>query len=158
MSDELKSKTEYIADIKRIMPDITDEQLAHRIHMWEHFYVIPLGKDTTVIPKGDYCYSRVEGVSKYGIPLSKRCPYDTYKEINGVPVAWCSYLELGGILNEGGTEEGYKKLIEYFGDEESLWDGLPLDLLFDQCKECGVNGFTAEEEKEMYGEWQNLQK
>jgi hypothetical protein len=120
--------------------------------MWEHYFVIPIGKDTSKIPKGDYCYKFIKGKTKWGNPKTKCCPYLTCKKINGSMVAWCDYLELGGLLNEG-TEKSYKKLIEFFGGEEILWDYMPLDLLFDSCKSCGVNKYTLEKEKKAYGKW-----
>lgn len=146
--NENQTKAEYIRDIRDKFPNISEVHLAN---MWEHFFLIPLGKDISKIPKGNYCYKFIKGKSKCGIPKSKYCPYSSWKEINGTKVAWCEYLELGGLLN-GGTDEDYKRLIEFFGSEEALWDGLPLDLLFDDCKECGVNKYTVEEEEEMYGD------
>ena len=102
-------------------------------------------KDTSVIPKGCYCYSPAEGVSKYGIPNIKNCPYMSSKEYNGVLVPYCEYLEEG---DEGNiTEEDHKKLLEHFGSEEKLKEILPLDLLWDSCKCCGEN----EDFEELYG-------
>ena len=95
-------------------------------------------KDTSIIPKGPYCYSRAEGVNKYGIPNAKYCPYMTSKDYNGVTCPYCSYLEKGGLDNIV-TDGDFAKLIEHFGSEEKVFDGLPLTLLFDSCKECGEN-------------------
>jgi len=68
-----------------------------------------MGKDESVIPKGPYCYTYKNG--KYYC-----CPYWDMDETkpeqdNG----YCSFLEIGD-WEEGGS-----------------------GLLWDQCKECGVN-------------------
>ena len=95
-------------------------------------------KDKRRIPKGPYCYriKKVVPDTVYGFRiLTKNCPYSRLNKINGVEVAWCDYLEQGGLLNE---PTDMNKLIEYFGSEEKVFEGLPLSLLFDSVKSCGV--------------------
>ena len=101
-------------------------------------------KDTSVIPKGCYCYEPSEGHNKYGIPNVKYCPYMTSKEYNGVLCPYCAYLEQGTV---DCTDEDFKKLVEHFGSEEKVFEGLPLTLLFDSCKECGIN----DDDETLYG-------
>jgi hypothetical protein len=96
-----------------------------------------LDKDTSQIPKGYYCYRFVKGKNKYGIPNTESCPYLNGKEINGVVVPWCEYLEKGGIGNDG-TKEDWQKLIDFFGSEDALFDALPLTLLFDSVKNAAL--------------------
>jgi len=96
----------------------------------------------TEIPKGDYCYkfNGKNGTHDDGLPYMgiDTCPYSDIKEINGVEVDWCTYLNSGGLGNNT-TDEEWEKLVEHFGSEGVAYDGLPLDLLFDGCKHCGVN-------------------
>jgi len=87
-----------------------------------------MNKDKKLIPKGVYCYDE-KGVCPYW-SLRKDKPY----QFNG----YCSYLEKGdwelnkkyvmrGVWtnNKGEVVEGPKEF--------------PLSLLWDQCKECGIN-------------------
>lgn len=62
-------------------------------------------KDTSVIPRGPYCYTWIEYPSEKNnfIGRTKVCPYYETKDINGVHVPWCNYLELGGTQ---ATESG----------------------------------------------------
>ncbi len=104
-------------------------------------------KDTSIIPNGDYCYTWIEVPSEsnnyHG--KTKQCPYYDVKNVNGVEFPWCNYLELGGTPGDGkwkGWEDHNKAdevLTEHFGSKEQMEDKLPLFLLFDSCKECGVN-------------------
>ena len=97
-----------------------------------------------LIPKGDYCYSHIEKIEETGdLTLDlieiikfkvKLCPYFKTKDINGVKVYWCDYLNKGGLPNE---EIDFQKLVEFYGSEDILYDELSLSLLFDQVKECG---------------------
>ena len=104
-------------------------------------------KDTSVIPHGDYCYTWIEvpSVSNNFVGKTKTCPYADVKDINGVHVPWCNYLELGGYPGNGkwaGWEDDIKSdevLTEHFGSKEKMEEKLPLFLLFDSCKECGEN-------------------
>jgi hypothetical protein len=104
-------------------------------------------KDTSVIPKGSYCYTWIEEPSKNNNYRGKTkvCPYYQFKIINGVEIPWCDYLNMGGTPGDGkwkGWEEEnnpMKKLITYFGSEAEVDEKLSLFLLFDMCKECGEN-------------------
>lgn len=109
-------------------------------------------KDTSVIPHGDYCYTWIEfpSVSNNFIGKTKACPYADIKNINGVHVPWCNYLDLGGTPGDGKGPgwEDYDKAIDtlnkHFGSEEETDKQLSLFLLFDGCKECGVNKYDDE--------------
>ena len=140
MDGDHKTREEYIEHMMSICPQYGKEHISN---MWEHFFLIPEDKDTSNIPKGDYCYKYVDGKNKYGIPNTENCPYHSYKELNGAGVVWCDYLELGGLPND--CKEGdHEKLIEFFGSTEAMLSSLPLTLLFDSCKECGINKYTDE--------------
>lgn len=73
-------------------------------------------KDTSVIPVGMYCYEPViKDFMGIGKVVRNRCPY--WRRIEGQPKqanGYCDYLEKG----------------DYDGSTFLLWD---------QCKECGVN-------------------
>lgn len=101
-----------------------------------------MSKDKSLIPIGMYCYKfdhLYDGpkLDSGAIPVVP-CPFDTYKELNGVSVPYCSYLEKLGWKNSW-KEEEWEKLIEHFGDEDKVFEALKLDLLWDACKECGEN-------------------
>lgn len=83
-----------------------------------------------MIPKGMYCYGRGrDGKRKY-------CEHFQSKEIAGVTVPFCTYLNQGGITNSPDDDV----LFEHFDrDIDKMIEALPLDLLFDAVKECGVN-------------------
>lgn len=97
-------------------------------------------KDTSMIPEGDYCYTWIETPNRETNfrGKTKSCPYFTKKEFNGVEVPWCSFLDCGGLDNNQ-EDSDIPKLIEHFGSEEKMNEALPLFLLWDQVKECGVN-------------------
>jgi hypothetical protein len=97
-------------------------------------------KDKSLIPKGDYCYTWVEvpSVENNFHGKTKNCPYVKWKTIDGVKVPWCEFLECGGTNNNWSHEE-WEKIRKHYGSEEKLDKNLPLFLLFDGCKECGVN-------------------
>ena len=142
----LGSKEEYISRFK----DCKITRIEDAAKDWEHLSKATKGKDTSGIPKGDYCYTWIEGTkNRYGMPDQKYCPYMSVKEYGGVPVPYCKYMEWGSIDNAI-TEEEYAKLVKYFGSEEKMDEELPLFLLWDSCKECGENHYTPEE-AEIYG-------
>jgi hypothetical protein len=94
---------------------------------------------TSIIPKGDYCYSNLSlDPKRPGKFHTNTCPYFQYQEVNGVHVAWCKFLGCGSVIN-GTNDEQYQKLLEHYGSEESLEAHLPLMLLWDQVKECRMN-------------------
>lgn len=100
------------------------------------------GKDTSVIPRGPYCYvpdiDKNNSKAKDDTYYTKPCPYFTGIDINGAWVPWCSFLQEGGVHNNI-TDENFQKLEDHFGDSDEVYDKLPLDLLWDQVKECGEN-------------------
>ena len=104
-------------------------------------------KDTSVIPKGDYCYTwkEVPSESNNYRGTVNQCPYYDVKNVNGVHGPWCNYLELGGYPSSGkwaGWEDIDKAtdiLNKHFGSEQEADKNLCLFLLFDGCKECGEN-------------------
>lgn len=102
--------------------------------------------DKSVIPLSDYCYTWLEYPSESNNyrGKTKTCPYWGTKHIDGVEVAWCSFLNEGGIPMTGDwdgweSDDAYDKLVKHYGGEENLEKHLPLSLLFDMCKECGIN-------------------
>jgi hypothetical protein len=98
------------------------------------------------IPQGNYCYTWVETPSKENgfRGKTKPCPYYTSKTFNGVEVPWCLFLKCGGLSNSTDDSE-MDRLIEHFGNEEDLNKELPLSLLWDGVKECGINTKTEED-------------
>lgn len=99
-------------------------------------------KDKSLIPFGHYCYHidrsyDGEGLTPMSVPIVT-CPYRGYKEVNGVNVPYCSYLDSLGWKN-GFTDDEFNKLIDFYGSEDKVFDALELDLLWDGCKCCGEN-------------------
>jgi len=89
-------------------------------------------KDTSKIPTGSYCYTRLKDGT------IKACPYwslrmDKLKQENG----YCAYLEKGDWdinLDAELTDVKTGKRIKKQG-ENALF---PISLLWDMCKECGI--------------------
>ncbi len=104
---------------------------------WDHYIKATKGKDTSIIPKGSYCYSFLSERTKWGMPKTKYCPYRKCKQYGEVFVDYCEYLELGDY--GGVTGEDRDKLVSFFGNEEKLNEELKIMLLWDDCKECGEN-------------------
>ena len=108
-----------------------------------------MNKDTSIIPKGDYCYTwkEVPSESNNYRGTVNHCPYYEVKNVDGVEFPWCNYLELGGIPSsdkwlgwgDDDYDDPWKVLTEHFGGKEQMEEKLSLSLLFDSCKECGVN-------------------
>lgn len=103
----------------------------------------PQGKDTSVIPKGHYCYGIVGNTmikrdadgNAYADPNgfieTKRCPYWSInprwpKQSNG----YCSYGEVGD-----------------WQENRAGWWGM----LWDQLKSCDVNRDDDDEEENLFG-------
>ncbi len=88
-------------------------------------------KDTSVIPKGDYCYSLNENKERQLCPYYRIIP-DRPEQYNG----WCDFLEKGDIE----IAEDWILYDEKSGEKILANDiPIPLSLLWDQCKECGIN-------------------
>ena len=88
------------------------------------------------IPFGHYCY-RVVSVSKETFRFKvKRCRYYAHLTFNGVKVPWCFHMDKGGVPYCDHAD--HAKLLEHFGSYRAMDKTLPLDLLWDSCKECGV--------------------
>ena len=137
----LGTKEQYISRFKNSLGNRTEQAAKD----WEHLSKATMNKDISIIPNGIYCYNAISGPDKHGILNTKTCPYFKTKEYNGVWVPYCEYLEWGDVSNV--TDEEYKKLLEYFGNEEKMKGKLPLGLLWDGCKECGENNDIPEEEE-----------
>ena len=91
-------------------------------------------KNKKLIPSGMYCYTIENG-------KPKRCPYwgidDVHKYVN--EYGYCSYLGKGDWdINE---EQGVQTWTR--GNDNSTFEipahEMPTSLLWDQCKECGIN-------------------
>jgi len=130
---------------------------ASRVQGYEVHKLNPQDLDASIIPPGTYCYFGRESTTidkETGMPSfkMKMCPYFTHMTFNGVNVPWCSFLNKGGTegsLKHGQTEAEaeveWQKLKDYFVTEENMNKVLPLDLLWDSCKECGIDDFYEEE-------------
>ena len=107
-------------------------------------------KGVSVIPKGSYCYSnmRQSGANKDGLPTFKvdLCPYwDSDDEKGDQEYGYCWFLQ-GGDWETNETKE-WKN--EKTGEIQTANEiGIPLGLLWDQCKECGVNEYYEESSDE----------
>ena len=84
-------------------------------------------KGTSIIPTGCYCYG------------ATTCPYwDFDSERNLQKQGYCWFLEDGDwITNETAVLKNLKT-----GEMENAKDlPFPVGLLWDQCKECGINDY-----------------
>ena len=88
-------------------------------------------KPIDVIPKGPYCYSGHLGTN--------RCPYYGVKNVGGVPITWCRFLQQGSLGDLTDKEFQHLKDFHKTTSDEDIWELYPLDLLWDQVKECGEN-------------------
>jgi len=102
-----------------------------------------------IIPKGDYCYTSLEvKIRDDGLPVRKvkTCPFwDKNDEKHYQEAGYCH------LLGRGDWEMNDVK--EYVNDKTGEKQtaneiGLPLSLLWDQCKECGLNYDDREFEDE----------
>jgi hypothetical protein len=92
-------------------------------------------KDKSLIPDGLYCY-HFDKSDKNSVK-TKFCPYSVIKNINGVDVNWCDYINEGDTGNC--SDEDFEKLVEYYGSTDNVDENLKLSILWDGCKECGIN-------------------
>ena len=110
---------------------------------------IPIKLNESIIPKGHYCYEYF----KNGPVINKWCPYHQYLKVNDnlsatvdddIYITYCIFLKEGSIHNNT-TDEQFDRIKEYFGfkTDDDLFDselfGSGADLLWDGCKECGIN-------------------
>ena len=99
-------------------------------------------KDTSVIPKGPYCHNENGDCPYWKLltPEEMSEEYQTYADHfeveNGYGRGYCAFLE----KNDYDIAKG-KTLINEETDEEIPGLDLPFasSLLWDQCKECGIN-------------------
>ena len=83
-------------------------------------------KDESIIPYGMYCYN-AKGTCVYWSLKD-----DREEQYNG----WCDFLEKGDLeLEKEMVLKDMQGAKEVFGDELPF----PVSLLWDQCKECGIN-------------------
>jgi len=84
-------------------------------------------KPVSIIPKGSYCSG-----------MTYRCPYHTHKAGRDEQEdGYCEYLEVGDY--ERNRDENVR-YINREGNSNTAYEiGLPFSLLWDGCKECGVN-------------------
>jgi hypothetical protein len=144
--EELRKDPSLIAGVIAQGPEITfNDGSVLRIFPAREFNTEAL--DPSVIPVGPYCYGgnrpRRENEPEFTedgrtIRYLKYCPYMGMKTLNGVQVTWCNFLGKGDIGNNC-SDEDHARLVEHFGSQEALDKGLPLFLLWDSCKECGIN-------------------
>lgn len=91
-------------------------------------------KTNLVIPKGHYCYDE-----------NGTCPYfsyvKVYDKIGEIQFPYCLLLKKGSMPNGDWKNNELDRLSDHFSQtNEELWSGiLSLDILWDQCKECGIN-------------------
>ena len=85
-----------------------------------------MSKDTSVIPEGDYCYSRLDPTDR---SKTVNCPYWSELQRTEHPI------KEGRITTRPGC--GY---CDYLGksDNDLKKEGYFMPLLWDQVKECGV--------------------
>lgn len=92
--------------------------------------------DEKLIPSGPYCY--------FGEQL---CPYHVTMRMwdpKEIKFPYCIYLQQGSMPNSGWTNNEFERILKLLEQtEDEIWDHetglLGLDLLWDGCKECGVN-------------------
>jgi hypothetical protein len=99
------------------------------------------------IPEGLYCYKYRERkadepeFNEAGLPIRyvEYCPFYGWKEIGGVEMPWCSFLNQGGYDNIEYSKGELESIRATFKTQKEHDDALPLFLLWDGCKECGQN-------------------
>lgn len=81
-----------------------------------------------LIPEGHYCYGK-----------NGRCLFWVYKEINGVKIPYCNHLLRGDVSDISDTD--FEILKKFYGCkcDEDLYKIFKGEMLWDQCKECGIN-------------------
>lgn len=93
-------------------------------------------KDTNIIPEGIYCYTGIK--YEKGVYHIKNCPYYDKVENGGSQSdGYCHYLD----ISDDSLNKESCFIDEKTGEEFTAKElGLPIGgLLWDSCKECGVN-------------------
>lgn len=101
-------------------------------------------KDTSVIPKGPYCYTFKENDEYYVCPY-----YDKVKDGEEQADGYCHFLEKSDVDLGKEAFESVNVNIKENGVEvnkEDVPDFIFTGLLWDQVKECGINDEWNEEE------------
>lgn len=81
------------------------------------------------IPSGPYCYS-AQGL----------CPFWGHKRIvDDIHIVYCSYLQQGDAMDLTDQSFDQLKKLHRASSNEDIYSIYPLDLLWDQVKECGEN-------------------
>lgn len=97
-----------------------------------------------LIPKGMYCYDK-----------NGNCPlWDIDEELPNQANGYCHYLEMSD-MDLGFSEETIitKQDGSVMTMEEKMELPFVFSLLWDQCKECGLNDYTDEEYEQMEKEY-----
>ena len=92
------------------------------------------------IPDGDYCYriTTIETLpSGYPKINIKYCTHYHTKTVCEVAIPYCDFL--GKMGYPDCTDEEYEKLLEFYKSCDKIDEVMPLNLLWDGCKCCGVN-------------------
>lgn len=96
-----------------------------------------------IIPEGPYCYTLKERTERTSDPYDLGveylyCPYYTKLCIGEIKIPYCLFSKEGDLGNINNKQ--WEKLKERFGvDDDGLFEMFPYSLLWDHCKECGVN-------------------
>ena len=134
---ERRSARKDCADLQKFMEE-SKEQIYKAFKIPKGLMID--GKlDTSVIPKGGYCYGE-----------KGTCPYWTLSENHPEQEnGYCAYLKQGDWEINASTE---KTLIDNHGKKWSPAE-MPfgIGLLWDQIKDCGINEYTKDEEMEAQG-------
>ena len=111
-----------------------------------------LPKDESLIPEGSYCYNVIkqEWDEERQTPVikTKVCPYWDYDETkHEQECGYCHFIGKGDWETNASTEKTITnmKTGEKFSPSEML---ITIGLLWDQCKECGINDNFDEYEEE----------
>lgn len=94
-------------------------------------------KDTSVIPQGVYCYTYLEDGGYYVCPYWSKLK-DGEEQADG----YCAYLGMSDIDIGKAAFESDEVVVSQEGKElnkEDVPDFIFTGLLWDQCKECGIN-------------------
>jgi hypothetical protein len=95
-----------------------------------------------LIPKGVYCDD---------------CPYwgkmSLYDDIGEITFPYCFYIQTGSVPNGGWDNNEFERLSKLLNlstdiknSDNTLFNLLDADLLWDGCKECGVNDDIDEDD------------